>query len=171
MNRIFILILVLCFSTAPVWSQEISADQASASREDVLKLFDVMHLRDQMKLVMTQVSEQMKATLRKRNPEITEEEIAKLDAQSDEMLKGMPIDGLLEDMVPVYQKHLSRADVNAMVAFYSSPTGQKILKEMPAIFGEGMQAVQPRLRKMMDEAIDKSGKKAEGDQAQKPPAK
>ena len=175
MNRIFVVILVLSFASAAAWSQEISADEAAASREDVLKLFDVMHLRDQMRLVMNQVSAQMRATsheqLRKRDPQITNEEIARLDAQSDELLKGMPIDGMLDDMIPVYQKHLSRSDVNAMVEFYSTPTGQKILRQMPSMMAEGMQAVQPRLRKMMDEAMDKVGKMAEQDQAQKPPAK
>jgi len=72
----------------------------------------------------------------------------------------MPIDGMLDDMVPVYQKHLTKSDVHEMVSFYSSPTGQKILKEMPAMTTEGMQAVQPRLRKMMDEAMEKIDKMA-----------
>jgi len=72
----------------------------------------------------------------------------------------MPIDGMLDDMVPVYRKHLTKSDVHEMVSFYSSPTGQKILKEMPAMTTEGMQAVQPRLRKMMDEAMEKIDKMA-----------
>jgi hypothetical protein len=39
-----------------------------------------------------------------------------------------------------------------MVGFYSTPTGQKILREMPAMTTEGMQAMQPHLKKMIDEA-------------------
>jgi hypothetical protein len=54
-------------------------------------------------------------------------------------------------MIPVYQKHLNKSDVNAMVGFYSTPTGQKILREMPAMTTEGMQAMQPHLRQMMDD--------------------
>ena len=72
----------------------------------------------------------------------------------------MPIDGMLDDMVPVYQKHLSKTDVDAMVGFYSSPTGQKILGEMPAMTAEGMQAMQPRMRKMMDDAMERIEKMA-----------
>jgi hypothetical protein len=149
----------LLFLGSTGWAQQTPSERAPASREDVLQLFDVMHLRDQMKWVMNQVSAQMKSMshdqLRKRDPEITDEEIAKLDTQSDELIKGMPIDGMLDDMIPVYQEHLSKSDVIAMVGFYSSPTGQKILKEMPAMTAEGMQAVQPRVRKVMDEAMDK----------------
>jgi len=175
MKSIFALILLVSVATTSVWAQHSAIDNGPASREEVLKLFDLMHLRNQMKLVMTQISAQMRAMsheqLRKRDPQITDEEIAKLDTQSDELLKAMPIEGMLDDMVPVYQKHLSKGDVDAMMEFYSSPTGQKILKEMPAMTAEGMQAVQPRLRKMMDDAMDKIGKMAEQYQAQKPSAK
>jgi uncharacterized protein len=160
--------IVLLLFVSIGWAQQAPSSDEPAGKEDILKLFDAMHLRDQMKLVMNQVSAQMKSMshdqLRKREPQITDEEIAKLDAQSDELLKGMPIDGMLDDMIPVYQKHLSRSDVDAMVGFYSSPTGRKILKEMPAMTAEGMQAIQPRLRKMMDEAMDKMERMAKEQQ-------
>jgi len=64
----------------------------------------------------------------------------------------MSVEGLLDDMIPVYQKHLSKSDVEAMIGFYSTPTGQKILREMPGMTRDGMQAMQPRLRQMMDDA-------------------
>jgi uncharacterized protein len=133
-----------------------AAGDASASRDDILKLFDVMHVRDQMKQVIAQVLKQMKAMshdqIKRRDPKLTDEEIARADAKSEQFLKDMPFDGMLDDMIPVYQKHLTKTDVDAMIGFYSTPTGQKILGEMPAITGEGMQAMQPRLLKMIDEA-------------------
>jgi len=111
---------------------------------------------------MDQVLQQMKSMnheqIKKHDPQVTDEEIAKLDAMSDQYLKDIPIDGMLDDMVPVYQKHLTKADVDAMVGFYSSPTGQKILTEMPAMTAEGLQAMQPRMRKMMEEASEKMEK-------------
>ena len=130
--------------------------EAPASPEDIRKMFDVMHIQDQMKLIMQQVSQQMRGMeheqIKKRDSKVKDEDLAKLDAVSDEVLKTMSIDGLLDDMVPVYQKHLSKSDVDAMIAFYSTSTGQKILREMPAMTAEGMQAMQPRLRQMMDDA-------------------
>jgi len=149
------------------------AGDAPPTREDILKLFDVMHIREQMKQVMNQVTKQMKSMahdqIKKRNPEVTDEEIAKLDRMSGELLKDMPIDGMLDDMVPVYQKHLTKSDVDAMVGFYSSPTGQKILGEMPAMTAEGMQAMQPRLRKIMDETTEKIEKMASEEVEKKDP--
>jgi uncharacterized protein len=139
-----------------------TGSEVPASPEDIRKMFEVMHIRDQMNVIMQQVSQQMRSMeheqTRKRDSKVTDEDLAKLDAISDEVLKSFSFDGLLDDMIPVYQKHLSKSDVDAMVGFYSTPTGQKILKEMPAMTSEGMQAMQPRLRKMMDDAsarIDK----------------
>lgn len=166
------LLFTVLFVISIGWAQQTPSNETSATKADILRLFDVMHLRDQMKLVMEQVSMQMKQMtheqLQKRDAKITDAELAKLDAQAEELMKGMPIDGMLEDMVPVYQKHLSKADVDAMVGFYSSPTGQKILREMPAMTAEGMQAVQPRLRKMMDDAMNKMEQMAKEQQENTP---
>jgi hypothetical protein len=59
----------------------------------------------------------------------------------------MPFDDMMQAMVPVYQKHFTKGDINAVIAFYSSPTGQKMLREMPAIMGESMQTIMPLMRK------------------------
>jgi hypothetical protein len=58
----------------------------------------------------------------------------------DGLFKEMPIDEMVDAIVPIYQKHLTKVDLAAVTAFYSSPSGQKILKEMPAIMSEAMQA-------------------------------
>jgi hypothetical protein len=70
---------------------------------------------------------------------------------------------MLDDMIPVYQKHLTKGDVDAMGAFYSSPTGQKLLREMPAMTAESMQAAGPRIQAMMEKVMDRAEKMAEED--------
>ena len=173
MKRCLISLVLLLAGSCPMLGQQ-SADD-TASRDDILKLFDVMHIRDQMKQVIDQVGKQMKTMnheqIRKRDPAATDAQFARLDAMSDRLLRSMPIDGMLDDMIPVYQKHLTKGDVDAMITFYSTPTGQKILGEMPAMATEGMQAMQPRLRKMMDETADKIEKVAEEEETQKQNAK
>jgi hypothetical protein len=157
LKSVFLAIL-LCLSSSQLLGQAqgSAVSEAPASADDIRKMFDVMHIRDQMKLIMQQVSQQMRSMehdqIRKQQPHVTDEDIAKLDAMSDEMLRQFSTEGLLDDMVPVYQKHLSKTDVDAMVGFYSTPTGQKILREMPAMTSEGIEAMQPRLTRMIDEA-------------------
>jgi hypothetical protein len=163
------LMLVLATACAMI-GQQAAAGDTSPTRQDILKLFEVTHVRDQMKQVMDSVMKQMKSMsreqMKKHAPATTDEDVARLDAMAAQLFKDMPIDGLLDDMIPVYQKHLTKTDVDAMVGFYSTPTGQKILSEMPAITAEGMQAVQPRLRKIVDETTEKMEKMA-NEEAQK----
>jgi uncharacterized protein len=67
-------------------------------------------------------------------------------------------------MIPVYQKHLTKGDVEAMGAFYASPTGQKLLREMPAMTAESMQAAGPRIQQMMENVMDRVEQMAKEDQ-------
>jgi hypothetical protein len=156
------IILVLAV-VAPLIAQS----DAPATREDVRKLFEVMKIHDQMTVVMESVAKQQRTMMhegmRKRMPQITDQELARLDQFASEIMQDLPIDGVLDDMVPVYQKHLSKGDVSAMSAFYSSPTGEKLMKEMPAMTAESMQAAGPRMQAMMDKMMDRIEKMAEED--------
>jgi len=137
-----------------------SASAAPATRDDILKLFDTMHIRDQMRLVMDSVAKQQREMIReglkRRAPQMTEQDLARLDQFTSDVLKDFPVDGMLDDMIPVYQKHLNEADVDAMNAFYQSPTGQKMLREMPAMTAESMQASSPRIQAMMDKVMERA---------------
>jgi len=163
--RVLAVAILLSLTSSLVLAQAgaASASDAPATSEDIRKLLDVMQVRSQMKLVMQQVYQQMRALerdqVKKQNPDVTDEDIAKVDAISEEVMKNLPLEGLLDDMVPVYQKHLTKSDVDAMIGFYSTATGQKILREMPAMTSEGMQAMQPRLRQMVDDATAQIEKK------------
>jgi uncharacterized protein len=75
---------------------------------------------------------------------------ARMNKMLDDSMKSFPWNEMLDAMVPVYQKHLTTGDVDALVVFYGSPTGQKMLREMPAMMGEAMQAMMPMLRKQME---------------------
>jgi hypothetical protein len=145
----------------------IAQSDVPATREDVMKLFGIMKIHDQMTLVMESVAKQQRTmlheTMRKRMPQITDQELARLDQFTADVMKDLPLEGILDDMVPVYQKHLSKSDVDAMSAFYSSPTGQKLMKEMPAMTAESMQAAGPRMQAVMDKMMDRIEKMAEED--------
>ncbi len=67
----------------------------------------------------------------------------------DELIRGMPVDEITEAMIPAYQKHFTKADIEAMNAFYSSPVGQKVLQELPAVMQEGAQAAMPIMSKYL----------------------
>lgn len=137
--------LLLCFLlVTPIFS---AAQQASGpdvpSKADVMKFLDLMHAREQMLLMLDGMTKQMRGSaeesFKRKVPDATPEQLAKLDKIFDTVLGSMPVDDLLDAIVPIYQKHLTKADLDAVTAFYSSPPGQKILKELPAIMSEAMQ--------------------------------
>lgn len=157
----------LLFSLVSMQAQQ--APAAAATKEDVLRLFDVMQIRQQMRLVMESVSQQTKAmthaTIRKQNPQITDQQLASLDRIADESMKDFPVEGMLEDVIPVYQKHLTRTDVEAMISFYSSATGKKLLSELPAISAESMQAMSGRLQSQMEATMRRIEQMVESEKA------
>jgi len=144
----------VCFGFA----QAAPAD-APAAKDDIQKLFATLHLSEMMQNVMKASMQQQKQithdALKKKMPSMTDDEFKRMDAFIDEFARGIDLNGMLDDMIPVYQRHLTKQDVDAMLAFYNTPTGQKLLREQPAMMAEGMQAMQPRMQKMMSDLMDK----------------
>ncbi len=158
-----IAVLLILFTIPPLTlGQQLPVANAPASRQDVLKLFKVMHIHDQMRSVMDSMTKQQSAlvheTMKKRYPQIAEERLEQFDAMMEESMKDFPVDAIIDDLIPVYQKHLTRTDVSAMNVFYSSSTGQKLLREMPAMTEESMQLSYGRMQKQMDAMMERMQK-------------
>ena len=59
---------------------------------------------------------------------------------ADSLFQDFSADELIDAIVPIYQKHLSKTDIDGVLSFYATPAGQNLLKEMPAILAESMEA-------------------------------
>ena len=86
----------------------------------------------------------------KHQDELPSEYEAKMNETMDEMFNNAPWDEMTEAMVPSYQNHFTKGDMDNLVAFYSSPTGEKMLHELPAIMAESMQEMMPVMTKYME---------------------
>jgi hypothetical protein len=154
----FVLLLVACLLLgSATFAQQIPAD-APASKADVEKYLDVMHTRDLMKNVAESMSKQMRQIVGeqlKKEPGMTPEKQERINKIMDKLIGDMPIDEMLDAMIPVYQKHFTKRNIDDLLAFYSTPTGQKVIKELPAITTEAMQAVTPISQKMMADTMQR----------------
>jgi hypothetical protein len=178
MKRVSVAILVSLLLASISFAQQNPAD-APASKEDIEKYLDTMHARDLMKSTLDAVAKQMHQMIHdeiKTQPNLPADFEARMDKMMDDMFKNFPTDDLLQAMIPAYQKHLTKGDVDSLTAFYSTPTGQKILKEMPAMTAEAMQASSGIIQKMMAQAqqrvqteIAQMQKESQGNAAQQPP--
>ncbi len=161
-------VCVLALSLSATAQTTVSIAPDAASREDVKKLFDVMASREQMTQMMQQLFAQMRAMnreqMKNRRPDISDAELAHMDQQSQDLIKNFPLDEMLNDMVPVYQRHFTKSDIDALTVFYSSPTGQKFLHEMPTVTAETMKAVYPRIQAEVDSALKGSEDKTDSPQ-------
>jgi len=114
------------------------------TKAEVVRFLDLMGARSQMVRVLEGMEKQMRAGAQEgfkaKVPNATPEQLAKVDKLFAGIFDDLPVDEMMDAIVPIYQRHLTRADLAAVTAFYSSASGQKILKEMPAITNEAMAA-------------------------------
>ena len=144
------LVMSLPFVSSEAAAQTSTATSEPATREDVQNLFAVLKLDRMMQVTMASAAEQMKTNLpelmKQQNIEIPKDQ---LDAMADDIFRDYPLKDILDSMIPVYQKHLTKLDVANIQTFYQSPTGQKMLNEMPEMSKEAMQAANPVMKQWM----------------------
>jgi uncharacterized protein len=82
-----------------------------------------------------QVLEQLIDAFRGAHPDVP-------DAFWTEFLSSVDAGQLEELAIPVYVKNLTSDEMSAAIAFYESPTGQSLVRKLPAIMQESMAAGQ-----------------------------
>jgi hypothetical protein len=53
-------------------------------------------------------------------------------------LLNTSVDDLVKQFAPVYEKHLTEADLNDIIKFYSTPAGKKLAEKTPILTQESM---------------------------------
>jgi hypothetical protein len=136
-----------------------AATDGPPSAEQVMKLLELLQVRDSLQVTLDAVKKQMRNSaedqFREKILDPSPEQLKSLQAIVDETFGDLSADDMIKDVVPVYQKHLTRSDVRALVAFYSSPAGQKILREQPAMIRESMEAAGASQQKKMEKVLAK----------------
>jgi hypothetical protein len=80
---------------------------------------------------MHQASSGVITSLKRSQPDVPEEFWTRLE-------KTFGIQDLLEQLIPVYDKHYSKKDLDGILTFYETPLGQKLLRVMPQAMQESI---------------------------------
>jgi uncharacterized protein len=104
---------------------------ATQKRQDIRRLMVLTGSGD----IGIQASRQMMASLKPAFPSVP-------DTFWDEFQKEMNPDALIELVVPIYDKHLSHADIKELIKFYETPVGKRMVKALPVIMKDSMAAGQ-----------------------------
>jgi hypothetical protein len=141
------------------------------TKEQLARLFELMRVKQQLAAVTQMMpglmQQQFNATmkdLQKDHPEMSSTTPERQQATAKIMSKfvgqAMSLygaDEMIEDMSSLYQKHLSRSDVDGIIAFYSSSAGEHMLDMTPVIMREFMptvmERIQERIKPLNDEMI------------------
>lgn len=59
---------------------------------------------------------------------------------------------LLAEMIPIYQRHISQEDMSAILSFYHTPSGQRLLAAQPLMVAEA-QAIFPAVGRKLGEEV------------------
>jgi uncharacterized protein len=139
-------------------SQPAVADGAPSPAQ-VLKLMELLRVRDELQITLNAMKQQMKdaatETFSEKVANPTPQQLQSVNTVVDDVFTEISLDDLIKDLVPVYQRHLTRSDVSALITFYSSPAGQKIMREQAAMMKESMQVAGANQRKKMEELLGK----------------
>jgi uncharacterized protein len=144
---------VLCFFIGSLGFAQ-TGDDAPATKDDVEHYLDAVHARDMMKQMVAAMVKPMHKMVHdemtKDKDKLPPDFESQMNKTMDEMMKDMPFDEMINAMIPTYQKHFTKGDMDALTAFYSAPTGQKLLRETPQIMAEYMESIEPIMRRSMD---------------------
>ncbi|HEY3768973.1 MAG TPA: DUF2059 domain-containing protein, partial [Candidatus Angelobacter sp.] len=139
-----LLLLVLLAVAAPVFAQQSVAEAAAQAKskvevfpadapthDQVMTLLDLLQVRKMMVTLMDGMQQAMKQSaersFRERVPDPTPKQLEALNGMVEDAVGGLPMDEMVEAMVPIYRRHLSKSDVDEMIRFFGGPVGQKLL--------------------------------------------
>lgn len=94
-----------------------------------------------------------KAKLEQANPGKTAEINEVVGIMQAEFAKQLP--PMIDAIAAIYAQHFTTEELTQLVAFYESPVGRKMVKEMPQIMSETMTMAQTFAQKMAMEVMMK----------------
>ena len=150
------------------------AHAAEPATADVDRLMDVMRMQQELDAMWLQV-EAMQAQMLDQlyQGELDAEAKAEVRAEADRHTARMREALSWEKVQPVYREvyrqTFDATDVQAMIDFYSSPAGQRVLDKTPQLMAniatESQQLLVPLLQEMAQDLQDAASASSEGDPA------
>jgi hypothetical protein len=138
-----------------------SAADVPPSEASIKQLLEVSNAHKLIDSMWTQVDAYMKNVMAQavQGQQLSagdQKQIEEVEADFTREMKEVLDWNKLEPMyVRVYQKSFSQQEVDGMIAFYKTPTGQAVLNKMPLVLQNTMTEMQQMLQPMMQHLQDK----------------
>ena len=123
-----VLALVLGLGFGPAYGQ----DEAASKQADIKKLLGITGASNTGLRVFSQVI----GMFQRAHSEVPEAVWMEMVSEAEAEVEGF----VMEMLVPIYDKHLTHADIKGLIAFYETPVGRKLLAVMPRMHQESRTA-------------------------------
>ena len=127
---------LMVFSIALLLPQALRAEDVhSEKRADIRKLVELTGMAGMVRQMMGTLAEQFVSTLRRRSPDIPEGAIVIVRKDTEEVMSSHieGPGGLVDRVVPIYDKYFTGEELKRLIAFYQSPLGRKVIAAMPLL--------------------------------------
>lgn len=159
------LIGLFLLASLPVTSTPVRSDPLAPASEEkrqaILQLLDATRLLQTTDNIIEQMVPIQMQAIRQKAPELKEDQAMII---AEEIRNGFVASrgAYLNEIISLYDRTYSLAEVNEMTAFYKTETGQKVLATMPALLGESrklgkqwgyvaLKSVAPRIKQRLAE--------------------
>jgi len=108
----------------------------------------------------------LKKAIAKDNPVVTEAVLAIMKRTTISLVKRQISSrgGLVDRVIPIYDRHYTHNEIRALIKFYESPLGQKMASVRPEITREGIvvaeqwvRYLEPLLIQAIEKSLEKEG--------------
>jgi hypothetical protein len=133
MNKLLIVLFAVLLPFA-------SSADTNAKRETVEHLMVIMKVDDMMNSIYSQMDQMFQGMAKELGVKESEQHL--FDKYMSDMAKAMKEEitweKFKEPMIDIYLKHYSEREINDMLAFYKSESGQSTIDKMPVVMEESM---------------------------------
>ena len=143
------------------------------TEDSIKQLLDVTQARTMVDTMNSQMQNMLKNSMQaatrgqKVTPQV-QKEIEQIEQEMSSEMKDVLTWSKLESMyIRVYQKSFSAQEVDGLIAFYKTPTGQALLTKMPIVLQNTMNEVQQMIMPMVQRLQQKQQQIASELQSQK----
>jgi len=155
------MLLTATLALAPLFASAQSTAPSDASLE---QLFTLTHVDQLMTSIQKQTRASLKPMLDKAVDQIAAAHPEKREhaTQAFDKFMNMTMDMMEAELswtalkpvtLDIYKTTFSQDEVNAMIAFYSSPMGQSVIAKLPIATQKSMQMVQQRMGPLMQRVM------------------
>jgi hypothetical protein len=152
MRVLFAFVFLAALSVAPAFAADAPPSEAS-----IHELLEVTHAHAMLDTVMAQTQGMMKSAIDSgMNGQKMDDAQKKIFADGqrkmqDLLQRTMSWDKMQGMYIDVYTKSFSQKEVNDMLTFYKSPSGQAVLAKMPMVMQQTMQYMRGQMTTLMPE--------------------